>query len=148
MEIREGNLGRVIVVRFDDGEDLAEGVIKVAKDKNIKAGVAFFIGALRKAEVVAGPKEPVIPPEPFWYKFSDGREIAGIGTIFWMDGEPKLHLHSTMGREEKVVLGCIRKQSEIFLTVEAVILEILNVNIERKQDTALGIARLFFGKEF
>jgi len=144
MEVREGRIGRIIVARFDDGEDLMTGMLNVAKEKRINSGIVLLLGALRKAEVVVGPKEPIVPPEPNWYSFSDGREIAGIGTIFPQGGEPKLHLHSTCGRGEKVVLGCIRKISEIFLIVETVIIEILGVEAERKIDPALGIAKLIF----
>ncbi len=147
MEIQEGKIGRLIVARFDDKEDLLQCITKVLKEKNIKSGMILFIGALRKTEVVVGPKETIVPPDPMWHSFDDTKEVAGIGTIFQMDGEPKIHIHSTMGRGEKAILGCIRKDSEIFLTIEAVIIEFLDLNIERKFDDAVGFARLIFGKE-
>lgn len=147
MEIREGNIGRIFIIRFDDKEDFIEGIVKVAKDKKIKSGIALYLGALRKADVVVGPKEIEVPPDPVWYSFTDGREIIGIGTIFEFEGEPKIHLHSSMGRGEKAIMGCIRKNSEVFLTVETVIIEFINIDVIRKFDNDAGIVRLCFGKE-
>ncbi len=144
MKYTECRLGRMFVVRFDHGEDFLKELTEFVKKEDIRAGIVHFLGALERAGVVVGPEKAVVPPTPMWRSFEDGREVVGLGTILWKDNEPKVHIHSTIGRDEKLLLGCIRKEAQVYLTIEAVILELEGGVIKRQLDEKTGLDLLEF----
>ena len=82
MEYTTGKIGRVFLVKFKDDDILIDELSRFAKKERIKAATFVFIGALKKGDMVTGPKKPVIPPEPNWVSFKNAWEVMGIGTIF------------------------------------------------------------------
>ena len=82
MQYTEGQIGRVFVVRIDDGEDMLLSLRQFILDKNIQAGSIHFLGALMNGRMVTGPEEPVIPPVPHFVMFEGGWEVFGVGTIY------------------------------------------------------------------
>jgi len=144
MQYRTGSVGRVIVVKFEDGDDLNDGLLDVAKKESVKAGFVYLLGGMRSAGMVCGPKEPILPPEPAWEGFTDGREILAVGSLFLKDGEPALHLHGAVGKFGTTLTGCVRKDAKVFLVVEAMILEITGVNAGKVLNEKTGIAMLEF----
>lgn len=86
------------------------------------------------------------PPEPVWSGFDNVHEILGIGNIFLEDGKPKIHLHVGTGRGDSVKLGCLRGESEVFMVVEAFILELEGISARRVTDNEQGFAPVSFGK--
>jgi len=146
MEYQQGAIGRVFLVRLDHGENPLEQIRKLAEKENIKNAVFFLIGALKGASLVTGPREAVLPPEPTWFSFNDGRELLGTGTLAWDEHEPLLHIHGASGRGEETVMGCLRQDVEVYLTLEAVVLEISGLKAGRALDPASGFKVLrFFG---
>lgn len=139
MKYSQGTIGRVFVVKFEHGDDLLDGLKRIAAEKKIKAGLVHLIGALNNAEIVVGPKKNVLPPEAVWRKFNDGREMVGTGTIFWNGSEPSIHLHGAFGRGDKAGVGCVRKGANVYLVVEAVIFEITGTGARREKDEASGL---------
>ena len=81
MQYTEGQLGRVFVVRIDDGEDMLMSLRTFIAEKEVQAGSILFLGALMNGRMVTGPEEPVIPPVPHFVMFEGGWEVFGIGTI-------------------------------------------------------------------
>ncbi|MBW2646663.1 MAG: DUF296 domain-containing protein [Deltaproteobacteria bacterium] len=144
MEYDEGKIGRVFVLRFDDGEDFVDLIHSFVKEKEIRTGHINILGAFLASEIVTGPKEPVLPPEPNWTSFADAWEVLGFGTIMWEDDEPRIHIHAGLGKGEKTLLGCVRKKTDVFLTVEAVITEVIDIKAERKFNEQLGLSLLSF----
>ncbi len=142
MKYQQGAYGRVFLVRFDDQDDLLGGLKKVAAGENIRVATILLLGGLRSAGVVSGPQKPEIPPTPLWFDFSDGREVLGIGTLFWKGDEPAIHLHGAVGREGQTVTGCIRRDSSVYLVVEAVVAEIMGIDACKKFDEKSGVAML------
>jgi predicted DNA-binding protein with PD1-like motif len=102
----------------------------------------MLLGGMRSAGIVSGPKEVVVPPEPRRVNFSDGREVVGFGTLFWKDSEPVIHLHGAIGREKETFVGCVRKDSSVFLVVEAVITEIRGIDARKALDEKTGLVML------
>ena len=47
MQYSEGRLGRVFVLRIDDGEDFLAVTQKFIQDKSVRSGTLLFLGALR-----------------------------------------------------------------------------------------------------
>ena len=142
MKYQQAELGRVFVVKFEHGDNLHESIKELVSREEISFATISFLGALLKADIVAGPKEPVIPPDPEFMSFNDGREVVGFGTIVNVSGECEMHIHSAIGKGEKTLTGCLRKNAEIFLTIEAVVQEIAGDNITRKMDPETGFKLL------
>jgi len=92
------------------------------------------MGAIKSTEMVVGPKEGVLPPDPIWKSFDDARESIGMGMIFWNKDKPKIHLHASIGRDGMTDVGCLRKETTIYLVIEAVVYEIQNIDVQRKKD--------------
>lgn len=145
MHYKQGSYGRVFVLKFEDQDDLLEEIKTVAFQEKIKVGTIMLLGGIRSAGVVSGPKEAVIPPDPMWARFSDAREVVGIGTLFWKGDEPVIHLHGAIGRGQETLIGCIRKDSSVYLVIEAVITEILGIDAHKTLNAKTGIAMLEFG---
>ena len=146
MQYSEGSFGRVFVVKFEDGDDLLEGLKQVAARERVEAATILLLGGMRSAGVVAGPREPVVPPEPVWRNFDDGREVIAIGTLFRKDGEPVVHLHGAIGKQGETLVGCIRKETRIYLVIEAVIAEIAGLAAHKAIDAKTGLVMLQFKK--
>jgi len=132
MEYRTGKIGRIVVIRFDDGDDLLQELTKVVKTEDIRAGWFTLLGGLRQAAVVTGPKEPTIPPEPVWATVDGAREVVGLGSVFWDDtGEPKIHLHASLGHHGQTMTACVRKGTRTYLVLEAYLTEITDIQAIR-----------------
>jgi predicted DNA-binding protein with PD1-like motif len=144
LKYRSGSIGRVFVLKFEDGDSLLEGIIQVAHNEKVNAGFVMLLGGMRQAGMVCGPVEPVLPPDPVWQNFADGREILGVGSIFLKDGEPAVHLHGAVGKGDKTLAGCVRKDDKVFLVVEAMVLEITGITAKKVTNEKTGISMLEF----
>ena len=139
MEYTKGIIGRVFLIKFSDKDIFLKEIERFSKKEKIKAATMIFLGALREGHLVAGPKKTVIPPEPNWVKFKDGWEVFGIGTIFTNKKGPQIHIHSSLGKKKDVFTGCVRKDSRVFLVIEAVVFELKGVKATKDIDPATGL---------
>ncbi len=139
MKYTKGSIGRVFLVKFDDDDILIDKLSSLARKEKIRSAALIFLGALKKGVMVTGPKRPVIPPEPNRVNFKDGWEVMGIGTILTGKGGPQLHIHGSMGKKNKVLTGCVREKSKVFLVIEAVIFELKGVQAAKSMDPATGL---------
>ena len=144
MQYRQGSFGRVFLLKFEDHDDLIAEIKKLARTEKVNVGTVMLLGGMRTAGVVTGPREAVIPPEPLWEEFGDAREVLGFGTLVREGDEPFLHLHGAIGRGTQTITGCIRRDSSVFLIVEAVVTEILGIDAHKVRDEAAGAAMLKF----
>lgn len=142
MHYRQGAFGRVFLLRFDDQDDLLEEMKKLAVKEQVRLASITLLGGMGSAEMVIGPKQAVIPPEPVWFGFNDGREIIGVGTLAWSNDGPAIHLHGAVGRGAEAHVGCLRKSASVYLVVEAVIAEITGIDARRTLDERTGITLL------
>lgn len=132
MEYRTGTVGRTFVVRFDHGDDFHGELLTLIKKENIRNGWFHCIGGLLEADVVIGPKEPTMPPEPIWQEVRSPRELLGTGSILWDEhDEPKIHLHTSLGDHGTAMTVCTRKGTKVYLIVELYIVEIIGFNATR-----------------
>ncbi|MFH1136138.1 MAG: DUF296 domain-containing protein [Pseudomonadota bacterium] len=145
MKYQAGKIGRVLWVRFDAGEDLRVGLLELAEKEGIDRAMVLALGALERGRLVVGPREAVVPPDPVWVGFADGREILGLGTLAPGPDGPSLHFHLGAGRGgEPSLLGCLRDSSEVYLTLECVVLELSGLTVARVPDAASGQNLLSF----
>ena len=142
MHYRTGRIGRIVLARFDHGEEIVPALSDLCRREGILAGWFFLFGALASGRLVAGPKEAVLPPEPAWVDFPQPHEIVGMGSIASRDGAPSLHLHASLGRGREVLTGCIRKEGASYIVVEAMIQEIDGVRASRRPDSRTGMELL------
>ncbi|MBU4252817.1 MAG: DUF296 domain-containing protein [Candidatus Omnitrophica bacterium] len=139
MKYTQGTIGRVFLVKFENNDILIANLSNLAKKEKIKAATIIFIGALKQGDLVTGPKQPVIPPEPNKVAFKDGWEVMGIGTLFTNAKGPQIHIHATMGKKNKALTGCVRGNSKVFLVIEAVLLELKGIKAQKDIDPATGL---------
>jgi len=139
MKYTKGTIGRIFLLKFEDDDVLIDNLSRLAKQERIKAATLIFIGALKQGDLVTGPKKPVIPPQPNKLTFKDGWEVMGIGTIFTNSKGPQLHIHASMGKKNKVLTGCVRGKSKVFLVIEAIIIELKGVRAGKDIDPKTGL---------
>lgn len=139
MQYTEGQIGRIFVVRIDDGEDLLASLRQFIADKGIQAGSIVFLGALMDGKLVTGPEKPIIPPDPHYVFFEGGWEVFGVGTIYPGDGGPHIHYHASVGRAGHALTGCLRERAVTYLIVEVVIYEITGLSARREFDKKMQL---------
>jgi predicted DNA-binding protein with PD1-like motif len=145
MKYSEANMGRMFVLRLEDGDKIPDVIEEFAADHEIESALILFLGGAKKdSKIVVGPKDGSVPkPIPVVTTLKDASEATGVGTIFLNEaGNPKLHLHSAFGRGEYTITGCTREGVEIWHIGEVVIIELLNTNMLRKIDPATGFELL------
>jgi len=147
MQYSEGQLGRVFVVRIDDGEDMLLSLRQFIIDKSVNAGSIFFLGALMNGRMVTGPEEPVLPPVPHFVMFEGGWEVFGVGTIYPGEHGPHIHYHASVGRSGHALTGCLREIAVTYLVVEAIVLEFTGLSARRVFDEKIQVHLPVFGKE-
>lgn len=145
MRHRTGRIGRVVLARFDHGEAVVPALVDLCRAETIRAGWFFLFGAVEGGRMVVGPKAAALPPDPEWRTFAKPFEIVGMGSVAEKDGVPSLHLHASLGSGGEVLTGCIRKEGNVFIVVEAMILEVAGVDASREPDADTGLELLSLG---
>ena len=146
MDYEVGRIGRVIVARGLDGDDVYEQIESIAAKENLRCAAVVVVGGLRKGKVVVGPKDPNGPIVPQYAEFDDAREIAGVGTIFCDGDKPVVHLHGAIGRGETTLAGCPRGGATVFCVLEVIVFEIEGIDAARRPDPDVGLKLLTLGK--
>ncbi|HHT9137699.1 MAG TPA: PPC domain-containing DNA-binding protein [Candidatus Wunengus sp. YC60] len=142
MKYQVGKVGRVVVAKFEDREDVLGNLNAIVKKEGISAAAFYLVGGMREGKIVVGPEKDEIPPTPVWKNLGESHEVVGFGTIFYQGNEPKVHFHGAFGKKDMVKVGCLRENSATFLVLEAVIIELSGINAVRDIDPALGLAVL------
>jgi len=139
MQYSEGQIGRVFSVRIDDGEDFIREIERFVAAMNIQSGMVHFLGAVRNASLVTGPKDAVIPPTPRAEEIFGGWELFGVATIYPGVEGPSLHIHTAAGKGIRSLTGCLREKAEVYLVIEAVVMEFIGISARRLPDEVTGI---------
>ncbi len=77
MKYQVGNIGRVVVAKFEDKEDVIDSLNKIVQKEGIRAAAFYLIGGMRGARIVVGPEKDEIPPTPVWKELGESHEIVG-----------------------------------------------------------------------
>lgn len=137
MEYAKGKIKNIYVIRFSDGDDILNGLIRIVKREKIKAGIIHLTGGIKNCKVVTGPKKTCIPPVPVWQKINEAHEVVAFGTVFLLGKEPKIHIHLALGRGKDAYVGCLRTGSEAYLVLEGVVIE-MEAKVVREYDKKSG----------
>ena len=140
MKACEGHIGRVFVIRLEDGDIVPDCLERFAEEKGISTGHVILIGGIDGGEVVVGPRHSEErPPEPMLLPIDGAHEVVGVGIIAPdKDGKPVLHIHAALGRSGQTLTGCLRPGVTTWLVGEAIIYEITDVKIARLPDKDSG----------
>ena len=144
MDYRTGSMGRVLMIRFDHEDDLLEGLKEIVVKENISSAWFQILGGLRRAEVVTGPEEAVMPPTPVWQDVDEAREAIGSGSIHKDGEDPVIHLHAALGHHGDTLTARIRKNTKIYLVLEVILFEINELQASRPWYEKGGFNRLTF----
>jgi len=112
-----------------------------AAENKVSSALCFFIGGAKdNSRVVVGPRNGnEVPPEPMVTLLKGVHETCGIGTIFTdEEGKPKLHMHTSFGRNEKTVTGCVRLGVDVWRIGEVVLLELTGGKARRARNKETG----------
>lgn len=144
MQYSEGKIGRIFVIRLEDGDEVPACLEKFAAEHNIMVGQAILIGGIWKGDVVVGPrKSEEMPPDPMLLPLDGAHEVVGVGILAPdKDGKPVLHIHGALGRSGQTVTGCLRKGVRTWLVGEVILYEILGAYVARLPDKASGFELL------
>jgi len=144
MKACEGRLGRVFVIRLEDGDVVPECIERFAEEKGVSVAHVILIGGIGNGEVVVGPRRSEErPPQPMLLPIDGAHEVAGVGVLApGEDGRPLLHIHAALGRSGKTTTGCLRPGVTIWLVGEVILCEILGTKVARVRDRESGFALL------
>lgn len=140
----EGRIGRVFVIRLEDGDRLPSCIERFAEANGISVGHVILVGGIGDGQVVVGPRRSdARPPEPMVLPIDGAHEVAGVGVIApGEDGKPHLHIHAALGRSGQTVTGCLRPGVGTWLVGEAILYEITGTRVWRVKDTESGFSLL------
>jgi uncharacterized protein len=144
----EGKLGRVFILRLEDGDRIPDCIESFAEENGISAGQVMLVGGIGGGQVVTGPRlSDRMPPDPLLIPIDGAHEVVGVGVLApGKDGRPVLHIHAALGRSGQTLTGCLRPGVDAWLVAEAVIYEITGVSVKRILDPRSGFALLEIGR--
>jgi hypothetical protein len=128
----KGQVGRICFSRIFEDEDLAEAIKKRVEQNSIQAGMFFLIGTLKKA-VLGYYKEGQYDS----IQLDGPLEIASCMGNIAVDekGEVIIHAHLVVSNEKGQAFGGhLMNGSYVGATAELVVIEGLNVNLQRVLD--------------
>jgi predicted DNA-binding protein with PD1-like motif len=103
-----GQVGEIILARFDQNEDLYEGLVSVIEERDVRTGVVLSItGGISEARLSYFPKSgPIESTRVEEYEIKGPLEASGHGIIgLGKNGEPYLHVHLTVTNGDGTVCG-------------------------------------------
>lgn len=144
MKHSEGKIGRVFVIRLEDGDELPGCIEKFAVEHKIFVGQAILVGGIGSGEVVSGPRRnKELPIDPMLVPVDGVHEVVGVGVLApGRDGKPALHIHASLGRAGRTITGCLRKGVSTWLVGEVILYEIVGADVARLPDKDSGFELL------
>jgi uncharacterized protein len=133
MKAREGQIGRVFMIRLEDGDLLPQCIQRFAEENGVLRGHALLVGGVGGGNLVVGPRRSEeMPPEPMVLPVDGAHEVLGVGVLApGEDGKPVLHMHAALGRAGQTMAGCVQRGVTIWLVGEVVLYEILGADLRR-----------------
>lgn len=144
MKASEGHIGRVFVIRLEDGDVIPECIERFAAENGVSIGHVVLIGGIKGGQVVVGPRHSnERPPDPMLLPVDSAHEVFGVGVLApGEDGKPVLHIHAGLGRSGQTMTGCLRPGVTTWLVGEVILYEILGAKAVRISDKESGFALL------
>ena len=78
MKASEGRIGRVFVIRLEDGDRVPECIERFATDQGVSLGHVVLVGGIGGGQVVVGPRRSdEMPPDPMLLPVDGAHEVMG-----------------------------------------------------------------------
>jgi predicted DNA-binding protein with PD1-like motif len=124
--VQEFKQGRVFQVTCEPGDDYMAQLERFVRDKNIRFGSLFLLGALSETGMISGFNS-MQGYDVARQHFNDWRELVAYGNISWPDAppaalgegivwsepQPYIHIHMALsggpGKNEDVLVGHLSK---------------------------------------
>jgi predicted DNA-binding protein with PD1-like motif len=120
---------RIIVMNFERGEKLLDGIIKACEEEGIKNGVLLgAIGSLQKVHLHRVMGFDAEPKDEFIIMDSPFEISAAQGVI--VDGKP--HFHFVVSDLKQAYTGHLEPETEVLYLVEATVAEFDDLQLDRK----------------
>ena len=144
MQAAEGKMGRVFMLRLEEGDLLPAVIEHFAEEKSIKNGFVLLVGGIGSGQVVVGPRiTEQMPPDPMLLPIDGAHEVVGVGVLApGENGKIGMHMHAAMGRSGKTTTGCIRPGVKTWLVAEAIVYEITGIDARRILEKKSGFGLL------
>ena len=144
MKASEGRVGRVFVIRLEDGDVVPECIERFAEEHGVAVGHVILIGGIGGGEIIVGPRDSdAMPPDPMRLPIDGAHEVAAVGVLAPDErGKPVLHIHGALGRSGQTITGCLRPGVTTWLVGEAILYEILGATVARLKDRKTGFTLL------
>lgn len=148
MKFVEMTRGRVFVLTIDTGESIRRVIETFCGDHGVKNAKVTILGGVQSgSSYVSGPLlengRETTPIRPIVVSTDAPTEFHGVGTVFPDEsGAPVMHLHGSLGREGSSSTGCFRENAIAWLTMEAIIEELVGEGAVRRMDNEKKVAPL------
>lgn len=144
MKACEGQIGRVFVIRLEDGDMVPGCIESFSEEQGVSVGQVILVGGIGGGEVVVGPRHSdERPPQPMHLPIDGAHEVVGVGVIApGEDGKPSLHIHAALGRSGQTISGCLRPGVSTWLVGEVILYEITGAPVARIKDEQSGFTLL------
>jgi predicted DNA-binding protein with PD1-like motif len=144
MRAAEGRLGRVFVIRLEDGDRIPDCIEGFAEEKGIATAQVLMIGGIGSGQVVVGPRDSSqMPPDPMLLPIDGAHEVVGVGILAPGDeGKSILHIHASLGRSGQTLTGCLRPGVNTWVVGEIILYEIIGSKAKRIKDSRTGFTLL------
>ncbi len=145
MKYSRASLGRVFIIRLEDGEIIHEMIEEFAIEQGIGSAALIAVGGVDKeSKLIVGPEKGRCKPiNPMEYILDETHEIVGTGTLFWdEDKRPVLHMHVSCGRKGETITGCVRNGVKTWHILEIILFELVGTKSRRVLDARTGFKLL------
>lgn len=128
--------GEEYIVRLESGEPVMETLTAFLRERNVGFAQAVAIGAVRWAELGYWNADT----RDYEFRvFSEQMEVVSFaGNCSIRDGEPFLHIHCTLGRQDFSLIGGHLKEASAHPTLE-VWLQTETARVRRARDQDSGL---------
>lgn len=133
MKASEGRMGRIFVIRLEDGDIVPDCIEQFAEENGVSHGQVFLIGGIGEGEIVVGPRQSEeLLSEPMLLPIDGAHEAVAVGVLAPTEkGRPVLHIHGALGRSGQAVAGCLRHGVKTWFLGEVILYEILEAAVTR-----------------
>jgi uncharacterized protein len=132
--------GQTILVKLSDGEDLFPSLEAAAREHRIEDGTVLWgIGMIQEFEIgFFGPKG--------YHKtvFADRCELLGLHGSISLRGDPKIHLHVTVGQPDHAAIGGHLFRAKVAVVNEIQIEGFDEIRLNRRFNERTGLRELVF----
>ena len=143
MKFSKAKIGRTVLARLMENEDLLDSITSVAVEAKVSAGFFFLIGTLKTAKLGffhEGKYNAIEMKQPL-------EIVSCLGNISIKDGKVFAHAHAAVSDGEGRVLGGhVMSGCIIGVTGELVLVEAANISLTREFDRKTKLSLLSFAK--